>query len=277
MVNFVLGVDGGGTRTRVAAVDTTGRVLGIGIGGVSNYDDVGVEVAQRSIGIAVQEAIAAAGVDLGDSQAVFLGMAGVTSEVDRAHIRDIALNLRLAPAHRIGVDHDCRAALAGGLEGRPGIVQIMGTGSSTYGRNAAGESWLAGGRGHLIADEGSGYWLGIQAMRAAVRTYDGRDPDTALLPALLARLEIGSIDDLLYRLYVRNMTRTEIAALGPLVMEVAQAGDRKAQTILEDGAREVAECVYAVARRLGMVAGVVEVCGVGGVLESSPEMRARFA
>ena len=277
MTEFVLGVDGGGTRTRVAAVGVDGRVLGIGIAGSSNYDDVGKEAAQAAIDRAAREALAAAGVERSRSSAIFLGMAGVTSDTDKQHIRDIALTLTLAPPERIGVNHDCSAALAGGLEGRPGIVQILGTGSSCYGRNAAGESWMAGGRGQWISDEASGNWLGIQAMRMAVRAYDGRTPDTILLPLVLASLEIDSIEEILHRQFVVGLTRAEIAALAPLVLDAADAGDAVAVEILERGAKEVAELVAAVARKLGLDrAPVCEVCVVGGVVEGSASYRGRI-
>lgn len=277
MGDFVLGVDGGGTRTRVAVVGMDGRVRSIGMAGSSNYDDVGKDAAQAAIDLAAREALVAAGADRSQSAAIFLGMAGVTSDADKQHIRDIALALKLAPPERIGVNHDCSAALAGGLEGRPGIVQILGTGSSCYGRNAAGESWMAGGRGQLISDEASGNWLGIQAMRMAVRAYDGRTPDTVLLPRVLEALEIDSIEDILHRQFVVGLTRAEIAALAPLVLDAADADDAVAIEILERGAQEVAEMVAAVARKLGLDrAPVCEVCVVGGVVEGSASYRQRI-
>ena len=277
MTSFVFGVDGGGTRTRVAAVGLDGRVLGIGIGGTSNYDDVGKEVAQTTIEMAVQEALSLASIERSHSAAVFLGMAGVTSATDKQHIRDIAVALQLAPADHIGVNHDCSSALAGGLEGRPGIVQILGTGSSCYGRNAAGANWMAGGRGQLISDEASGNWLGIQAMRMAVRAYDGRTPATSLLPAVLAALEIDSIEEILHRQFVVGLTRAEIATLAPLVLAAADDGDAVAAEILERGAQEVAEMVAAVAHKLGLDrAPVCEVCLVGGVVEGSASYRQRI-
>lgn len=277
MADFVLGVDGGGTRTRVTVVGFDGHVRGAGMAGSSNYDDVGKDTAQANIALAAEEALAAAGVDRAQSAAIFLGMAGVTSDADKQHIYDIALALQLAPADRIGVNHDCSAALAGGLEGRPGIVQILGTGSSCYGRNSAGESWMAGGRGQLISDEASGNWLGIHAMRMAVRAYDGRTPDTVLLPRVLDALEIDSIEEILHRQFVVGMTRAEIAALAPLVLAAADGGDAVAAELLERGAQEVAEMVAAVAHKLGLAsAPVCEVCMVGGVVEGSASYRQRI-
>ncbi|MBW7883347.1 MAG: ATPase [Caldilineaceae bacterium] len=268
MNGFVLGVDGGGTQTRVVAVGTNGHLLGTGTGSSSNYDDVGVDAAQAAIDQAVAGALAQAGLDRTGSQGIFLGLAGITSETDQEVVRTIARRLALAPADAIGVDHDCRVALAGGLEGRPGIVQIIGTGSSCYGRNASGAAWLAGGRGHLIADEGSGYWMGVEAMRAAVRAYDGRGPDTALLPHVLAALGIASIEEIMHRLYVAGMSRAEIATMGPLVVNAAEQGDEVAVGIVNRGMAEVADCVAAVARRLGLSDHGCEVCVVGGVAQS---------
>jgi N-acetylglucosamine kinase-like BadF-type ATPase len=269
MTAFVIGIDGGGTSTRAALVGLDGKLLAIGQSGSSNIDDVGVAVAQENIDRAVAAAEAQAGIARQPAAAIFLGMAGVTSEDDREHIRQIARNLQLAPDPCIGVDHDCRAALAGGLSGRPGIVQIIGTGSSCYGRTVDGRSWMAGGRGHLVSDEGSGCWMGLQAIRAAVRAHDGRASDTPLLGGVLSALKIREIDDVLNRLYVVGISRAELAALAPMVVREAMAGDAAAQGIVAKGAEDVAELVEAVARRLDML-DAPEVCIVGGLLNTGP-------
>jgi N-acetylglucosamine kinase-like BadF-type ATPase len=270
MSSYVLGIDGGGTSTRAVLVDLAGSILGVGRSGASNYNDVGVERAQHAIDQAVAAAASQAGVARSACAAVFLGMAGVTSDQDHKYIRQMATNLALAPAGRIGVDHDCRAALAGGLEGRPGIVQIVGTGSSCYGRNAAGVGWMVGGRGHLISDEGSSYWLGVQAMRAAVMAYDGRLPGTLIYHAVLAALGIASVEEILHRLYVQGMARAEIAALAPLVVDAARAGDATAQGLLDQGAADIAECIQAAAVKLGFAGQPFELCLVGGLLQAGP-------
>lgn len=264
----VLGVDGGGTKTHVAILDEQGRLLGSGVGGPSNYDDVGKQAAQASIAQAVEAARRSAGLSAQPFDAVFLGMAGVVSPQDRQVIREIALALELAAPERVDVDHDCRIALAGGLTGRPGIVQIAGTGSSTFGMNAAGEAWRSGGWGHLLADEGSGYWLGVQAMVAAVRSYDGRLPHTSLQERVLEQLGLADMDEIMHRLYVTGLTRSEIARLGPLVVEAAAGGDAHARALIRQGCDDMAECVLAVARRLGMDAGASELALVGGLFQA---------
>src|SRR5690606_7582772 len=152
--------------------------------------------------------------------------------------------------------------------GRPGIVQIAGTGSSTFGMNAAGDAWRSGGWGHLLADEGSGYWLGMQAMIAAVRSYDGRIPHTLLEERVLAELRLDDMNEIMHRLYVGHLTRSEIARLGPLVIEAAAAGDPCARALVQQGCADMADCVLAVARRLGMDSQPCEVTWVGGVFQA---------
>lgn len=268
MTKYVVGVDGGGTKTQVIILNDEGRVCGTGISGSSNYDDLGAEGAQANIQIAVQNAAQEAGVSSSGFDAVFLGMAGVVSDKDRSVIHTIANNLNLAPSELIGVDHDCRTALAGGLSGRPGIVLITGTGSSCYGRNSQGEDWRSGGWGHLISDEGSGYWFGIQAMSAAVGAYDGRKPATPLVEQVMDALGIHEMNDIMHRIYVPGMSRAEIAALGPLVIEAANNNDAVALGFVRRGASDLAEAVLAVARKLGMSEGQSELALVGGLYKS---------
>ena len=268
MTRYVLGIDGGGTKTQAFIVDDSGRLCGTGLGGSSNYDDVGVDVTQSSIGQAVDAARQIARLPETPFAAAFLGMAGVVSPTDRGIIRDIAQKLNLALPETIGVDHDCRIALAGGLSGRPGIVQIVGTGSSTFGISSDGEGWRSGGWGQLISDEGSGYWLGVQAMKTAVSAFDGRIDNTSLLEKVQTHLKLPHINDIMHRIYITGLSRAEVAALAPLVIEAAQAGDDAALGLIEQGTQDLAECVFAVARHLNFTAGPCELAMVGGLFRA---------
>jgi N-acetylglucosamine kinase-like BadF-type ATPase len=268
MTRYVLGIDGGGTKTQAVVVDDRGQLCGTGLGGPSNYDDVGVDITQASIWHSVDAARRVAGLPQAPFAAAFMGMAGVVSPTDRAVIHEIAQNLALASPQTTGVDHDCRIALAGGLTGRPGIVQIAGTGSSTFGLNAAGEGWRSGGWGQLISDEGSSYWLGVEAMRAAVSAFDGRIENTALLEKVQTHLELAHINDIMHRIYITGLSRAEVAALAPLVIEAAREGDVVALALIDRGAQELAACVLAVAHRLGFTTGSCELAMVGGLFRA---------
>lgn len=268
MTRYVLGIDGGGTKTQAVIVDDHGRLCGTGLGGPSNYDDVGVDITRASIRQAVDAARQMADLPPTPFAAAFLGMAGVVSPTDRAIMQEMAHSLGLASPETIGVDHDCRIALAGGLSGRPGLVQIAGTGSSTFGLNGASVGWRSGGWGQLISDEGSSYWLGVEAMRATVSTFDGRIDHTALLEKVQAHLELAHINDIMHRIYVTGLSRAEVAALAPLVIEAAGEGDDVALELIDRGAQELAECVLAVAKRLGFTTGPCELAMVGGLFRA---------
>lgn len=267
-MTHVLGIDGGGTKTHALIMNAAGEILGQGVGGVGNYTVVGATGARESFATAVTHARTAAGLDDRPFAAAFLGLASVVSATDHAVIRTIAADLNLADPARVGIDHDCRIALAGGLSGRPGIVQICGTGSSTFGINAAGQGWRVGGWGRTISDEGSAYWLGVEAMRAAVRAYDGRDPATVLLDVVLDFLQIPHIDDIYQPLYVQGLSKTEIAKLAPRVIQAAQDGDTTAKSIIERGMALVAECVQTTAHKLELAGAPVDLALVGGLFSA---------
>jgi N-acetylglucosamine kinase-like BadF-type ATPase len=274
-LDVVVGIDGGGTKTAAVILNRQGKVLGYGEGGPSTYGIVPDDVTAHSIATAVAGAASEAGQpDAGRFGAAFLGLGNVVSQADCDAVRAMAVRLGLAQAERIGVDHDCRVALAGGLSGRPGIVLIAGTGTSCYGINAAGESWRAGGWGPLIDDEGSSYWLGIQAMRAAVLDEDGRGERTLLHGAVMQALGLEQMNGLMNRLYAAAMSRTEIAALAPLVFESAAQGDPVADGLIRTGCAAMADCVLAVARRLGMDQNRSELALVGGLARAGAALTA---
>lgn len=270
--NYILGIDGGGTKTLAVIADLNGQIIGAGLGGPANFDDVGISTAQANIETAVVMACQQANLPQEPFASVFLGMAGVVSPRDHAIVQQIALSLGLAEPERIGIGHDCSIALAGGLSGRPGIVLIIGTGSSCYGQTADGQGWRSGGWGHLISDEGSSYWLGVQAMRTAVMVSDGRLPASMLLEKVQQHFGLTEVNDLMHRIYVQGLSRSEIAALAPMVIQAAEAGDSPAQELIRHGTQDLAECVLAVSNRLGFSntasSAGCEVALVGGLLKA---------
>lgn len=273
MTRIFLGIDGGGTKTQAAICDETGRILGVGLGSASGIDSVGADGATIGIGAAVQAARAQAGLPAAPFDGVFLGMAGVVSEADREIVRTVASALRLGGA--VGVDHDIRISLAGGLSGRPGIALISGTGSSCFGLNERGERWQAGGWGHLISDEGSSYWFGWNAIRLAIGSFDGRW-QSSLLEPVKQRLGVKEMLDIHHRLYTRGISKAEIAAFAPLVIEAAVAGDAMATQLIEHGTHDLAQMVAAVARHFGWVSLRCEVTLTGGLWRAGEAVIAPF-
>lgn len=270
----VCGVDGGGTSTRVLIATLEGAVLGEGRSGSGNLHDVGEDVLGAHIDEAWRAAWEQAGEPPRAAERVFCAMASVGTPGNRTTIEALVARVGLAPAGRVRVDIDLVGALAGGLGDRPGIALIAGTGSSCFGRDAGGAVRQVGGWGSLLDDIGGATWMGTQAMVAAVRAHDGRDPATALERRVMEHFDIDVMRELLPLIDADGRTRARRAELARLVTEEAAAGDRKAQAILRAGAEGLAECAEVVARELGDFGGVgPAVVVTGGLAAGAPGYR----
>lgn len=267
---IVIGVDGGGTSTRVALATDQGHVLGLGTAGSGNYHDVGVEVVRSHIDQSLAQAWKIAGLHPQQVDAAFLGLGSVASAEDRAAIRQVAEDLSLTVNGNVKVDHDLRAALAGGLVGKPGIILIAGTGSSCFGLSTDGRTWRSGGWGALLDDVGSSGWLGVQSMVAAVREHDGRGKPTVLSSRVLNILGINDIDQILHRVDSEGLTRRETGSLAKLVTGAAAEGDLVAQEIIAAGTDELSILIATVADRLDLNESldVVPVAVTGGLTKA---------
>ncbi len=259
-----LGIDGGGSRTRAALVDGSGRVLGRGESGPAHLCDAALESVRASLDAARREAWRAAGEEPRAADAAFLGVAGAGDATVRATLERIAVELELARPGAVRVDTDLRAALAGGLggESEPGIVVVAGTGSACYGR-AHGREARAGGWGSLADDAGSGYDLGRRAIAACLRAHDGRGEPTALTRRVLVALGASDWRELVGSLDARR-DRRRVAQLAPLVLAAKAEGDAIAHAIVAAGADELALAAAAVACALELEAP--RIVAAGGVL-----------
>jgi N-acetylglucosamine kinase-like BadF-type ATPase len=261
-----LGIDGGGTKTRAMVVDAAGIERGSATTGSSNYKVAGIELAIHHLREAAEQAGRAAG-HTGPYAAAWLGLAGLDGGADLAlltpHLRDLALYVRLT--------NDAELLLAA-LPDQVGVALIAGTGSIAVGRDAAGMTARAGGWGHLLGDEGSGYTLGQQALIAALRAADGRGPATLLLDRILHEWDAANAEELADRVY-REENRGAIAHLAPLTLQAAGEGDPVARRIVRRGAAELALAVAALAHRLGLDAAPLPLAMGGSLLLRAADHR----
>jgi N-acetylglucosamine kinase-like BadF-type ATPase len=187
---------------------------------------------------------------------------------------------RIGHKSRVLVVNDALIALVAGARDAPGIVIIAGTGSIVYGRNADGEAARAGGWGHIIGDEGSGYWIGREALAAVMRAADGRGPATGLTAEVKSHFGVSDESRLPRIVYDRELPRMNVAALGPIVQHAAEHGDAVATRILERGAEELAQGALSVVTRLEMRGDAFTFYLAGGVFRVVPwvarEMRRRL-
>jgi N-acetylmuramic acid 6-phosphate etherase len=274
---LILAIDGGGSKTLALLADVHGRVLGRGYGGNANYQSAGFAVASRALREAIGHAAQDAGLDAeaGPREAapriaaLCLGLAGAAREEDKALYRAWAGEVFAGAA--VIVTNDAELVLAAGTPDDWGVALICGTGSIAYGRNAAGQTARAGGWGYVLGDEGSGYAIGLAALRAVVAATDGRAGPTRLTDAVLAEWGLSGAEELIRRVYRESKLPPDIAALAPLVIAAA-ADDEVAAGIVADAGRELALALAAVVKRLGLVAPV-PLALAGGLLVNSNLLR----
>lgn len=253
-------MDGGGTRTRAVLVDDEGRVSARAVAGPGNYQLVGLAgVADLVCGL-----LDGLGVRRGEPQgevSLCVALAGAGRRDEQEAIR--ARLDSLGRASSVSVASDARAALEGAHGGQSGIIVIAGTGSMVLGKSQSGQEVRAGGLGPLLGDEGSGYRLVLEGLRAVLRARDGAGPVTDLTPALARAFDLTDWDQVICRVYGGDLTRERIAAAAPHLFAAVRQGDPVAAEILGRETRALGEQVAAVAARLTQ--RPVDVACLGGV------------
>ncbi len=248
MANYVIGVDGGGTKTLGAIAGEDGKIIAQQEVGSTNPHSNSMDVVSANLKVLTETLLAAAGAVATDVKAICLGMAGVDRPEDKPMVRDM-VNAFLPAADVLPVN-DGVIALTGGALKPFGIIVISGTGSIAFGINEKGERVRAGGWGHILGDEGSGYTLALRGLRAIMKAHDGRLKCDRLQELMLGQLELERPDQLLGWIRDIQADKAKIAALSRLVHQAAADGDETATQILKSEARELAEIAEAVSRRL---------------------------
>jgi N-acetylglucosamine kinase-like BadF-type ATPase len=286
MTDYLIGIDGGGTKTLALLADSNGNILARGVGGPSNYNAVGFESACASIEAAISQVLpsvsnirfsALSVVDSVSSvansvSALCLGLAGAGRPEDRDKFH--AWAVERFPQTKVQVVSDAEILLAAGAPTGAALALICGTGSIVYGRTANGELLRAGGWGYLFGDEGSGFALGAAALRAVMRAYDGRGATTLLADLILEWRNLDNPQGLVKSIYGAESPRTEIASLSGLVEQAASQADPIALAILDEAALELAHTLQTVYRKLGN--SPVPLALTGGVILHNVHFAAKF-
>lgn len=261
-MDYIAGIDGGGTRTTLVFRAIAGEPLGTKIFGPFNLNSIGPMQFKTLLGEITGTLHA-----LGNCRSLCIGAAGVSNPQMGRLVAEAMEEGGIAQWKLVG-DHEI--ALYGALEGAPGIAVIAGTGSVCLGRNISGRLERAGGWGHLIGDEGSGYGLGRDALNAITKDLDGCSEKTELVALAAEMGALSSREDIIR--YVYNGDKSRIAALAPLVERAARNADRVAVDIVERNAASLARLIGGVAGRLGLENAPVAL--LGGLLEHDTCLRA---
>ncbi|MGH9598485.1 MAG: N-acetylglucosamine kinase [Terracidiphilus sp.] len=269
-MSVVLGIDGGGTRTR-ATIVSGDEVLGFAENGSIKRLRVGAEAAEENLRAVLKEVYAQAGV-----KGVRAGSCGVASASMPGIVEWITAVLNDFGVERSEVVGDEVIALDAAFHGGPGILQIAGTGSNTIGRAPDGSRECAGGWSSRLGDEGSGYWIGVNSVRRALIAHDREQP-TQVLKRVGEIWETPTVEDLVN--LGDGTPGPDFAALAPAINELAEAGDPVAVDVLRQAAADLVEFVLLVREKLRRrhgIAGEVPVAWTGGVIEKMALVREPF-
>jgi N-acetylglucosamine kinase-like BadF-type ATPase len=282
-MSYVLGIDGGGSKTVCILMDDTYQVVGRGQAGAANYQSIGTEATLISIELAIHKAIKLSKPIKID--AICLGLAGVGRPKDIEIVKGLVKGLidnqslpitwDLQPSNII-ICNDALIALVGGIGHSVGIVVAVGTGSIVFGRNQQGQTKRVDGWGYILGDEGSAYKISVAGMQAALKSYDGREKYTSLIEAFKQHLNLENIEDLIEVIYRRGWGVKQIAALAPIIDLAAAHGDEVANHIIDDAVRELVKATATVIKEIFNPNSALEIVTTGSVWGGKSQMHIRF-
>lgn len=269
-MSFVLGIDGGGSKTTAAVSDGV-SVLATHTSSGCNLNSVAASDAQSALAEAVHGALSSAGVSATDITSVCAGVAGAASPETAAKIGGMIA--ALLPRAAVQIVGDTAIALESEFRGGPGVVCISGTGSIAFGRNERGDLARAGGWGRFVSDEGSGHWIGQCTVAECLHALDmGRS--SSLIAGVMHHWHIATREQL-----VQRCNRDQVpnfSDLVPVVLKSEQENDPLACDILTTAGTRLARVAQIVLRRLWLGHSVVEIAIAGGVFMNSSRVRQTF-
>jgi N-acetylglucosamine kinase-like BadF-type ATPase len=238
-LKYLIGMDGGGTKTKCILTDINLNPIYETIGGPSNFLVIGIEKVSDTIFDLIMDCANSQKITVNDIEAIILGTTGGGRTSDAEMLENQIINdssEQNIAINKFRVESDARIALEGAFSGKDGSILIAGTGSIMFGKDEKGEIHRVGGFGRFIGDEGSGYRIGRIGLNAVARYFDGRSKSTKIADLLERKFSISSSEDLITEVYRNNFN---IASVAPIVFDAAESGDKIAQRILEDEADEL--------------------------------------
>ncbi len=245
-MDYIIGIDGGGTNTIGILATSSGKCIAKFQAGPSNYHVVGTKQTHGVLKDVITN-LSKHIKNMPNSSIHFcIGMAGLGRDEDKKVIGQVCDDIGIEKKRIL--THDAHIALVGGTGKQEGVIVISGTGSIVYGIDRHGKEARAGGWGYLLGDEGSGYDIAIKGLQAVVRAADKRDKPTQLTDMILNKLKLNQPSDLVRWIYAAE--RDEIAQLSQIVFETTKTGDLRAEKIINDASSELACAVETVVSQL---------------------------
>ena len=229
-MQYFIGIDGGGTNSRLLAVDVHGNVIGHVRGRSTNLESNSTSTVMNNLSALIQSFHDQHFTKYDDCLGLCFGTAGVDTKASLLTIEDLLRQIPFTCPTK--VVNDAHIALYANTLGGPGLMLIAGTGSIGYGINRSGRQKRVGGFGYIVGDEGSAYWVVRQAISAALHAYDGSGPDTILVNALTRALGFNEFEEIIDFVYRKN--KSDLAKLSHVVASAQEDGDAIACAIFDE-------------------------------------------
>ncbi|MFA1711158.1 N-acetylglucosamine kinase [Peribacillus frigoritolerans] len=265
-MNYIIGVDGGGTKTEAVAYDMDGNKISEGRAGFGNLL-INEKKATANIIKAIEQSMTP--IDDGSCQYICLGLAGYGGVENPQGIKSALSKAFNAP---FTIVNDAIIAHAALLKGNDGILTISGTGAVSIGIHEGIEK-AAGGWGHILGDEGSGYWIAMQAFIRMTKEEDEGYEYSHLTESILKKLGYLSVMEL--KKFIYSATKSEIAAFVPLIVQHAEKGDGFSQNILNQAGYHLAKQTLEVIKKLKLCENVT-IALKGSILTNVPLVQSSF-
>lgn len=246
-MKYILGVDGGGTKTYAVIIDEKGNKLGSGISGCGNHQSIGMDAAFKNIQSSIMEALNKAELTYQDINYVQYGLAGADRPKDFQIIEPALATL---PFEKWSVVCDTFEGLRIGSADNYGVVLVCGTGTNAAGRNVFGEAVQTGGFGYFYGDNAGGSEMAIEIFRSAIRSWEMREIPSMLVDTVPKFLGYESMEEL-FNDYLDNNIYSVPGELTIALHETASAGDELAINLLKATGEELGKAAKSVIKRLG--------------------------
>ena len=263
-MKFVIGIDGGGTKTECLLADENGVIVASSVGGSTNLNVIKSTLLSQTLELLLSQLREQAANPYSEVTHIFAGISGVGNENNKSEIMRSLTEL-VSETVQVEVYSDPINALYSGTFGEPGIVQISGTGSITYGINTDHKHERVGGWGYLFGDEGSGYDIGKQGIIASLKAFDGRGQETILLDMLYEHFHVKDGHELIHEIYTSPMPKDKIAPISQIVLQAYKLDDTVAQKIVRNVAKELVSSTTTLHKKLFQENEQVKLVLCGGV------------
>jgi len=267
-MNLFFGIDGGGTHSRITVIDEKNNILYKGENGCMNIHAIDKTTVEANLSTLIKEMLLELQAESKDFSSGCLGSAGLDSISEKLYFKNFITD-KLNFSCPLFLCNDSIVALAGGLEKTEGFILISGTGAIASALRKNGSSVRAGGWGHILGDEGSGYWIGCQGIIRGIHSSERRDRASVLPDRIRSFYSVDSFRELFPFVYT-SFDKAKIADFAKIVFEEASLGDEICKNILQNAEDSLVSLCVSVYDQSATIENK-ELVFSGGILEHEPE------